>query len=156
MVRPHITVATVVEAQRRFLLVEEKIQGKVVFNQPAGHLKTDEDVVDGAKRELWEETGLDLSPQALTGIYLFDVPREDRSYLRFNFSLALDEPVGTAPRDPSIIRCHWLSLEQIRELDEERKLRSPLVLSSIVDYLKGHEYPLSILHRFLPATEPSL
>ena len=40
--RPHVTVATVVPRDGRFLLVEEDIRGRLVLNQPAGHLDPDE------------------------------------------------------------------------------------------------------------------
>lgn len=36
---PHVTVATIVEDQGRFLLVEEQADGREVLNQPAGHLE---------------------------------------------------------------------------------------------------------------------
>lgn len=39
---PHVTVATVVEHNGRFLLVEEIASGRQVLNQPAGHLDADE------------------------------------------------------------------------------------------------------------------
>ena len=37
--KPNTTVAAVIEKDNRFLLVEEEIDGKLVFNQPAGHLE---------------------------------------------------------------------------------------------------------------------
>jgi hypothetical protein len=36
--KPNVTVAAVVEHEGRFLLVEEKAEGTLVLNQPAGHL----------------------------------------------------------------------------------------------------------------------
>ena len=36
---PHVTVATIVEDQGRFLMVEEIKQNRHVINQPAGHLE---------------------------------------------------------------------------------------------------------------------
>ncbi|MCX7081030.1 MAG: NUDIX hydrolase, partial [Pseudomonas sp.] len=40
--QPHITVATIIEDQGRFLMVEELADGRAVLNQPAGHLDPDE------------------------------------------------------------------------------------------------------------------
>ena len=45
---PHVTVATVVFRDGRYLLVEELIDGRNVLNQPAGHLEP-ESVVRGAR-----------------------------------------------------------------------------------------------------------
>ena len=59
MFKPHVTVACVVHAQGKFLVVEETINGKALWNQPAGHLEADETLVEAARRELWEETGLE-------------------------------------------------------------------------------------------------
>ena len=49
--RPSVTVAAVVEAGGRFLLVEEQIGGHHVLNQPAGRVETGEHLLDGRVRE---------------------------------------------------------------------------------------------------------
>ena len=56
---PHVTVAVVVEREGRFLMVEERCKqsGKMVFNQPAGHLEAGETLQQAALREAREETG---------------------------------------------------------------------------------------------------
>ena len=63
MFKPHVTVACVVHAEDKFLVVEETINGKALWNQPAGHLEADETLVQAAERELWEETGIRAKPQ---------------------------------------------------------------------------------------------
>lgn len=62
MFKPHVTVACVVHAEGKFLVVEETINGKALWNQPAGHLEADETLVEAAARELWEETGISAQP----------------------------------------------------------------------------------------------
>ena len=42
MSTPEITVAAVVQRDGRFLLVEEHIEGRLLLNQPAGHLERNE------------------------------------------------------------------------------------------------------------------
>ena len=37
--KPDVTVAALIERERRFLLVEERIRGRLVLNQPAGHVE---------------------------------------------------------------------------------------------------------------------
>ena len=39
---PHITVASIVEKDNKFLFVEEFVKDNVVLNQPAGHLEENE------------------------------------------------------------------------------------------------------------------
>ena len=67
--KPHATVAAIIERDNKFLLVEEMVQGQAVFNQPAGHLDPDENLVDAVIRETREETAWDFTPEAITGIY---------------------------------------------------------------------------------------
>ena len=81
--KPNTTVAVVVHCQGKFLLVEEIEHGKHVFNQPAGHIEAKENLIDGAKRELSEETGLALTPDYCSGIYYFHRPELGLYFLRF-------------------------------------------------------------------------
>ncbi|MEY3219037.1 MAG: hypothetical protein RIT27_394 [Pseudomonadota bacterium] len=53
---PYITVAAIIEQQGRFLMVEERIGERIVFNQPAGHLEQHETLIDAVVREVLEET----------------------------------------------------------------------------------------------------
>ena len=48
MFKPHVTVACVVHAQDKFLIVEETINGKALWNQPAGHLEANETLLQAA------------------------------------------------------------------------------------------------------------
>ena len=48
---PEVTVAAVVERDHRFLVVEERISGRLVLNQPAGHLEDGETLVEAVIRE---------------------------------------------------------------------------------------------------------
>ena len=53
----HSCVATIVEKQGLFLMVEELDGALTVFNQPAGHLEEGETLLEAAVRETLEETG---------------------------------------------------------------------------------------------------
>ena len=84
--KPHATVAVIVEDQQgRFLLVEERIDGETVFNQPAGHIEEGEAVTEAAVREALEETGWDVEPQAFLGMYRYIAPANGITYFRFCF-----------------------------------------------------------------------
>ena len=54
MFKPEITVATILERNGRFLLVEEETEQGILLNQPAGHLEADESIQDAAVRETLE------------------------------------------------------------------------------------------------------
>ena len=50
-------------------MVEETVAGRLVLNQPAGHLEPDESLVEAALRETREETGWDVRLTAFVGAY---------------------------------------------------------------------------------------
>ncbi|MEX2367769.1 MAG: NUDIX domain-containing protein, partial [Pseudohongiellaceae bacterium] len=54
--QPHLTVAAVIEQNGRFLMVEESVEGRIVLNQPAGHVESGESFIEAAIRETLEET----------------------------------------------------------------------------------------------------
>ena len=66
---PEVTVAAVVERDGRFLIVEERIAGRLVLNQPAGHLEDGETLIEAAVREAREETNLEVTLGTLLGVY---------------------------------------------------------------------------------------
>ncbi|MDY1035342.1 NUDIX hydrolase [Lelliottia sp. CFBP8978] len=150
MFKPHVTVATLVHAQDKFLVVEETINGKALWNQPAGHLEADETLVQAAKRELWEETGIHAGPQHFIRLHQWIAP--DRTpFLRFLFVVELNEMCATEPHDDDIDRCLWVTAEEILNAPN---LRSPLVAESIRCYQSGGRLPLEIVSEFnWPFTE---
>ncbi|MCL1140828.1 NUDIX hydrolase [Shewanella pneumatophori] len=141
--KPNTTVACIIEAQDKFLLVEELIADELKYNQPAGHLEANESIIDACIREVQEETGLSVKPQGLVGIYQFSA-NETLAFVRYTFYLKLDEMLDSQPEDPAINGLKWLNLEQITSISSQ--LRSPLVIKSICDYLAGNRYSLSILN----------
>ena len=142
--KPHVTVAAVAEDQGCFLLVEEYIDGKVVLNQPAGHLEERENLLTAVIRETLEETAWHFRPEALVGLYRWRQPDRGSTYLRFTFCGSCTGHDPARPLDADIERALWLSPREIRQ--QEANLRSPMVLRSIEDYLAGHTYPLSLLN----------
>ncbi|HUT41855.1 MAG TPA: NUDIX hydrolase [Gammaproteobacteria bacterium] len=141
--KPHVTVAAVLEQDGRFLLVQERVSGKSVYNQPAGHLEDNESLIDAVIRETREESGWQFEPERITGIYRWRQPEQQQTYLRVVFAgrgLAHD-PACTL--DDGIEGTVWLTAEEIRRQTD--RLRSPLVMRSIDDYLAGADFPLTLL-----------
>ncbi|MFC5694608.1 NUDIX hydrolase [Pseudomonas sp. GCM10022186] len=141
--QPHITVATVVEDQGRFLLVEEEAGGRAVFNQPAGHLEADETLLQAALRETLEETGWEVELTAVTGIYLYTAPSNGVTYQRVCFAARPLRHHPERPLDDGIIGPRWLTRDEL--LAEKDRWRSHLVLRCIDDYLAGERFPLSLI-----------
>jgi 8-oxo-dGTP pyrophosphatase MutT (NUDIX family) len=145
--QPDVTVATVVVRDGRLLCVEERVDGQLVINQPAGHLEPDESLLDAALRETTEETGWDVRLSAFVGAYQWKAPTRDdgsggRHYLRFAFAaepLSLDE---SRPLDEGIVRALWLTPDEL--MQQQARHRSPLVWQVVSDYLSGRRHPLSM------------
>lgn len=141
--QPDVTVATVVNRDGLLLMVEERVSGKIVFNQPAGHLEPDESILDAAVRETLEETGWQVALTAFIGAYQWRAPESGRHYLRMAFAA---EPLAHSPEralDDGIIAAHWLSPSAIQALADQH--RSPLVWRVIRDYLAGQRHPLELV-----------
>jgi ADP-ribose pyrophosphatase YjhB (NUDIX family) len=143
MLKPDLTVAAICERDGQFLMVEErsKSSGKIVLNQPAGHIEDGETIIQAVNREMLEETCRHFSAEAMIGLYRLRTA-DHKTYIRYTFC-------GQAsPRDPAhsldidIITTHWMSLAELEACDN---LRSDLVLKSVYDYLRGTRYSLDIL-----------
>lgn len=144
MFKPHVTVACVVHAKDKFLIVEETINGKALWNQPAGHLEADETLVQAAERELWEE---DRHSRHATAFYPHASVDCAGQYAVFTLPVRhrLNDTCATQPHDSDIDRCLWLSAQEILTASN---LRSQLVAESIRSYQQDPRYPLSLIGAF--------
>jgi len=146
--QPDVTVAAVAVDGGRLLCVEERVGGRLVINQPAGHLEPDESLVDAAVRETLEETGWQVRLNAFVGAYQWKAPMQadgsgGRHYLRFAFAA---EPVSHDPGlalDEGIERALWLTPAELQQASGRH--RSPLVWQAVADFLAGRRYPLEML-----------
>lgn len=142
---PHVTVAALIKRNDRYLMVEEGDPANPVFNQPAGHIEAGETPVNACIREVLEETGWEASPQHLIGIYLLNLDEKQKTYYRFGFKAETSKKI-TEELDSDIIACHWMTLSDIRQLQQQGRLRSDLVIQLIEDDLKGRQFPLDLIH----------
>ncbi len=138
--RPAITVAAVVQRSGRFLIVEERIRGLRVLNQPAGHVEPGETLAAAVSRETLEEAAWHFEPRALLGTYLWREPCSGRQTLRFAFAGEVHDHEPQRRLDRGIVAAHWLTRAEI--LEHPAALRSPLVLRCIDDFLGGRRLPL--------------
>lgn len=145
--KPHVTVAAVIERDQRFLFVEEHTPSGLQFNQPAGHLEPNEDFITAVKREVYEETAWQFEPEHLVAIQLWRKTPEHPTFLRLCFAGQCNSHEANKTLDDGIVATHWLSRDEIAA--ESHRLRSPLVLMSVDEYLSGQRHPLSLLKSFL-------
>ena len=141
--KPHTTVAAICERDGKYLLVREDVDGRVVYNQPAGHLDPDETLTEAVIRETLEETRYSFRPTALVGVYRYPLPRKTRTtFLRFAFRGEAGERLA-GDLDHAIIAAEWLTYEDILACREQH--RTPMVLQCIDDARRNPGYPLSVL-----------
>lgn len=130
---PDLTVACVIRRDERFLLVEERVRGRLVLNQPAGHVEPGEAFAAAAARETLEETRWQVAICGLIGVYQWQAP-DGVHFLRFAFAAEAVQEHAERALDEGIERAVWLTLDEIRARSEQH--RSPLVLLAIEDALR--------------------
>jgi ADP-ribose pyrophosphatase YjhB (NUDIX family) len=140
--KPSVTVAAVIERDGRFLFVEERIDGRLVLNQPAGHLDPGESLIAACRREVLEESAHRFEPEGLVGVYRWHYAAKDVTFLRFCF---FGKILGSEnrPLDKEIVALHWLTTDELKKRHGEH--RSPLVQKCVADYLAGRRFPLALL-----------
>ena len=145
--KPHATVAAIIERDNKFLMVEELIHGEKQFNQPAGHLEPDETLIDAVIRETREETAWLFTPEYITGIYQWKQPgtpiHRHKTFLRVAFCGTCSDFDDTQELDDGIVQAIWKTRDEL--VRDKSKLRSPMIINCIDDYLADKRYPLDLL-----------
>lgn len=148
--QPDVTVATIVVRDGRLLMVEERVNGQLVLNQPAGHLEPDESLEHAALRETREETGWDVRLTAFVGAYQWKAPVQadgsgGRHYLRFAFAAEPERHDPARALDEGIVQALWMTPTELQAAQPRH--RSPLVWQAAADYLGGRRHPLALLRQ---------
>ncbi len=145
--KANVTVAAVIEKDQKFLMVKENVDGHIVINQPAGHLEKDETLIAAIKREVLEETAWEFEPEKIIGVYLYPSPNNDITYLRICFTGQCIHDHPEQALDDDIIQAMWMTRVELET--QKHRLRSPLVLRCIYDFLDGKQYSLELLSHVL-------
>lgn len=115
-----VMVGGVIEKEGKFLLVQEaKENCKGKWNLPAGHLEVNETLFDGAKREIFEETGCNVK---LTGLLqISHRVFEDKIFVGFMFSTKIiDEHIDFNEKE--IMNVKWFSYEELVDMKNDLRL----------------------------------
>ncbi|MEP6938700.1 MAG: NUDIX hydrolase [Rudaea sp.] len=147
--RPDVTVATIVPRDDRFLIVEERVRGELVLNQPAGHLEPGESLLQAALRETLEETAWSVELTHLIGAYQWSTPGGRQHFLRFAFAARPIAHHAERTLDSGIVAAHWLTRDEIAA--QSSRLRSPMVLGNVDDWIAGTRFALTAVRSLLAA-----
>lgn len=137
-----IVVGGIIEKDGKFLLVQEaqeRCRGK--WNIPAGRLDPDETIFEGAKREVFEETGCKVE---LTGVVQIGnrVSKND-TWMSVIFSTNLIEENISYDKS-EILDVKWFSYEELLNMKEE--LRSyDWIISSIETFVENKGAGINIV-----------
>ncbi|WP_141580168.1 NUDIX hydrolase [Actinomadura sp. WMMA1423] len=110
--RHSVSVAgVVVDDQGRALLIQRRDNGH--WEAPGGILEQDEDIITGLRREIQEETGLEVTPIALTGVYK-NMPR---GIVALVFRCKAD--AGSLRESDETSAFRWVTADEVTELADE-------------------------------------
>lgn len=137
---PHVTVATVVEKDGKFLMVEESLHGKKLLNQPAGHLDEGETLIQAAIRETMEESAWEIEINHLIEFSQWTSPNSNTHFLRACFAGKAIRHFPDLPLDDGVLRAVWMTRDEVK--DNYARLRSPLVLHHIDHFINGKKFDL--------------
>jgi len=144
---PHITVATIVQKDSKFLFVIEDSAGKKVYNQPAGHMEPGETLAEAAIRETLEETAWHVSLSHFLGVSQYLAPSNGVTYVRHTFVAKAIEFDTNATLDADILGTTWMTYEQV--LGVQDQLRSPLVLGDLKRFKQGTLLDMKTVQGFI-------
>ena len=137
-----IIVGGVIEKDGKFLLVQEaqeKCHGK--WNVPAGHLDANETIIEGAKREIFEETGCKTEITGILEIANRKIVEDTFVCIIFSTSI-IEENIKYDKSE--ILDVKWFAYDEIVNMNNE--LRSyDLITNAIQAYAENKIIPLDVI-----------
>lgn len=136
-------VGTIILKDNKILMVKEakeKCYGKWAF--PAGHIEPNEAIYDGAKRETYEETGCTVELKKAFPVFLKNT--NDSKIVMMHFLSDLVNEENSYDKD-EILETKWISIDEIKNMDENEFRSSAVVNQIINDIEKQNLYDLDIV-----------
>ncbi|MEM7612167.1 MAG: NUDIX domain-containing protein [Pseudomonadota bacterium] len=137
-----ITVSAIARKDDAFLCIDEVSSLGVVLNIPGGHIEAGETPEQAIVREVREETRWQFEPTGFVGAYLWLDQHRARRCMRLVFCGEALVEHADAPLDTGILAVNWCSREAIDS--QKHRLRAPVVLNAIDDYLTGRREQLNL------------
>ncbi|WP_061809465.1 NUDIX hydrolase [Rossellomorea vietnamensis] len=129
------------------MIKENKSNALHKWNFPSGHIEYGEDILYSARREVKEETGLDVKLIGTTGVYNFTSNTNDQVIL-FHF---IGEITGGTLKleEDEITDSRWIKANDLLSL-EKGDLREPHVLKQIIhNIVEENIYSINVINEQL-------
>jgi len=138
-----VVVGAIIEKDGKILLVKEaKLPAYGLWNTPAGHIEKGEGPLEGAKREVKEETGFDIEITGLLGVYVGKSmihPNRVVAKIVFRGSVA-DGKLQFNKNE--ILDSKWFTPHEILSM-KDSELRG--IRKEIEDFVADKNYPVDIV-----------
>lgn len=138
---------SIINHDKVLMIKENKPNAVHKWNFPSGHIEYGEDILYSAKREVKEETGLDVKLIGTTGVYNF-TSNTNNQVILFHF---IGEITGGTLHleEDEITDCRWIKTKDLLALEKE-ELREPHVLKQITHNLvEENIYSISVMNEQL-------
>lgn len=134
----------IIKKDNKILMVKEakkEIYGQ--WNFPAGHLEEFEKIMDGAKRETFEETGCKVKLVGVLPIVNIDLEKETHILIRFLAEI-VEENISFDKEE--ILEVEWIKIEDIKKMKKEELRGYESAIKTVEDVETNNIYPLEIFN----------
>jgi 8-oxo-dGTP diphosphatase len=122
-----------------FLMLQQKSHGKVWWDLPGGRIKYGEDPIESLKREVFEETKLDVEVEKPIGVWYFFLPDEKIQIICLTYLCKFKSGEINLNKNPDndeeLIKYQWFTPQQFLKNSKEALLDDRLK-KVIFDYFK--------------------
>lgn len=138
-----IVANAMIEKEGKILLVQEKQPiAHGLWNTPGGKLDIGESVIEGAKREVREETGYDININGVLGVYVSNELHDSKLLvIKIVFRATVSEGELNFPKD-ELLDARWFNpSDALKMKDSELSF----IRKEIEDFIKDKSYPIDII-----------
>lgn len=125
----YITADALIERDGSYLMIKEgKEHCRGLWSIPGGGVEHGENPVEAVKREVWEETGLEVEEvNGLLGVVDGESSLDSHPVLVFVFSCTVEDGVPEPEFDEEVLDAEFITEKEINK----RKLRNDIVLKAL-------------------------